>query len=96
MDDVLPLAMEPSFIWKNIDMQDGGDGTVKVSPRDIVYTLTAEDAAAGKSPTELASTDLRSSVCLLPHTNPQNFSAKPHALPLQTPFPPVVSVRMTG
>ena len=39
--------------------QDGGDGEVKVSPRDIVYTLSAEDAAASKSAQVLATTDLR-------------------------------------
>lgn len=39
--------------------QDGGDGAVEVSPRDIVYTQPAEDAIAGKSPKQLATTDLR-------------------------------------
>ena len=42
-----------------VNLQDGGDGEVKVSPRDIVYTLSAEDAAAGKPAQVLATTDLR-------------------------------------
>jgi hypothetical protein len=32
---------------------------VEVSPRDIVYTLPADEAAAGAAPRQLATTDLR-------------------------------------
>lgn len=39
--------------------QDGGDPDVEVSPRDIVFTLTADAAAAGAPPLELARTDMR-------------------------------------
>jgi hypothetical protein len=39
--------------------QDGGDPDVAVSPRDIVYTLPADQAAAGGQPQVLAQTDLR-------------------------------------
>lgn len=46
-------------------VQDGGDPDVAVSPRDIVYTLDASEAAAAASkgaelaPSMLATTDLR-------------------------------------
>mgnify|MGYP001811344260 CR=1 len=46
-------------------MQDGGDPDVAVSPRDIVYTLDASEAAAAAAkgvelaPEVLATTDLR-------------------------------------
>lgn len=46
-------------------MQDGGDPDVAVSPRDIVYTLDAAEAAAAAAkgtevpPSVLATTDLR-------------------------------------
>lgn len=42
-------------------MQDGGDPAVEASPRDIVFTLPADEAAASPSagPQVLAQTDLR-------------------------------------
>lgn len=46
-------------------LQDGGDPDVAVSPRDIVYTLNADEAAAAAAkgsdlePSVLATTDLR-------------------------------------
>ena len=40
--------------WPN---QDGGDPAVEASPRDIMYTLDAANAAA--EPKKLAETDLR-------------------------------------
>lgn len=46
-------------------LQDGGDPDLAVSPRDIVYTLDAAEAAAaaakgtGAAPSVLATTDLR-------------------------------------
>lgn len=46
-------------------LQDGGDPDVAVSPRDIVYTLDASEAAAAAAkgaelePSVLATTDLR-------------------------------------
>ncbi len=50
---------KPSEIcW--IEAQDGGDAGVEVSPRDIVYTLSADAAADPASePSFLAQTDLR-------------------------------------
>ncbi|KIY94927.1 hypothetical protein MNEG_13035 [Monoraphidium neglectum] len=42
-----------------IEAQDGGDPDLEVSPRDIVFTLSAADAAAGGPPQELARTDMR-------------------------------------
>jgi hypothetical protein len=43
-----------------MEAQDGGDPAVDVSPRDIVYTLAADEAGAGgPPPAELARTDLR-------------------------------------
>ena len=39
--------------------QDGGDPAVAASPRDIVYTLPADEAAAGAAPRQLAQTELR-------------------------------------
>lgn len=41
-------------------VQDGGDAKVEVSPRDIVYTLTAAAAASRGEPQVIATTDLRS------------------------------------
>jgi len=40
-----------------MECQDGGDPAVEVSPRDIVYSISAEDC--DKDPTVLAQTDLR-------------------------------------
>ena len=40
-------------------LQDGGDPAVDVSPRDIVYTLPADQASSGRGPQQLAQTDLR-------------------------------------
>ncbi|KAK9828809.1 hypothetical protein WJX72_002171 [[Myrmecia] bisecta] len=42
-----------------IECQDGGDPAVEVSPRDIVYTLPAAEAAAGAPPRRFTQTDLR-------------------------------------
>jgi hypothetical protein len=45
-----------------IEAQDGGDPDVAVSPRDIVYTLDAAEAAVrgdALQPAVLATTDLR-------------------------------------
>jgi hypothetical protein len=42
-----------------IEAKDGGDPDVQVSPRDVVYVQPAADAAAGKTPHELAGTDMR-------------------------------------
>ncbi|CAG9466348.1 unnamed protein product [Pedinophyceae sp. YPF-701] len=41
------------------ECQDGGDPAVEASPRDIVYTMTAEESAQGKEPTPLVTTDFR-------------------------------------
>ena len=43
-----------TLLWPN---QDGGDPAVEASPRDIMYTLDAANAAA--EPQKLAETDLR-------------------------------------
>lgn len=40
-------------------MQDGGDPAVDVSPRDIVYTMPADQASNGAGPQKLAQTNLR-------------------------------------
>ena len=51
--------------WHLLDwppLQDGGDPDVKVSPRDLVLTLTAETAEAegpAAKPAIIAQTDLR-------------------------------------
>ncbi|KAG2482623.1 hypothetical protein HYH03_018465 [Edaphochlamys debaryana] len=44
-----------------MEAQDGGDPAVEVSPRDVVYALTAEAAAASPdaAPRQIAATDLR-------------------------------------
>eukprot|EP00884_Botryococcus_braunii_P016558 jgi/Botrbrau1/3586/Bobra.0078s0038.1 len=42
-----------------IEAQDGGDAAVEVSPRDIVYTLSAAEAGGASPPRQLAQTDLR-------------------------------------
>jgi len=46
------------MVW--VECQDGGDPSVEVSPRDVIYTLSA-DAAAQKcaSPARIAATDMR-------------------------------------
>jgi hypothetical protein len=68
-----PLAWHTTcHMWGTL-LQDGGDPAVEVSPRDIVYTLSADEAAAeasaaegngsshagGVQPRVLATTDLR-------------------------------------
>ncbi len=52
---VQPLLLFPK-LWP---AQDGGDPAVAASPRDIVYTLAADEAAAGAAPRQLAQTELR-------------------------------------
>ena len=42
-----------------MECQDGGDPAVQVSPRDIVYCLDADAAAAGAEPRAIAGTDFR-------------------------------------
>ena len=40
-------------------VQDGGDPAVEASPRDIVYSMAAGQAANGTGPQQLAQTNLR-------------------------------------
>jgi dipeptidyl aminopeptidase/acylaminoacyl peptidase len=42
-----------------MECQDGGDPAVQVSPRDVVYCLDADAAAAGAEPRSIAGTDFR-------------------------------------
>lgn len=43
-----------------MEAQDGGDPAVAASPRDIVYTMAADEAAdPGTHPRQIAATDLR-------------------------------------
>lgn len=46
-------------IHPHMRVQDGGDPAVEVSPRDIVYTMPADQASNGAGPQKLAQTDLR-------------------------------------
>ena len=47
-------------------MQDGGDPAVEACPRDIVYSMAADQAANGAGPQQLAQTNLRYPSCAQP------------------------------
>ncbi|GFR47310.1 hypothetical protein Agub_g8997, partial [Astrephomene gubernaculifera] len=42
-----------------MEAQDGGDPELQVPPRDLVFALTADAAAAGEAPRRIGATDLR-------------------------------------